>query len=86
MNQPFNEEILSAYLDGELDDAQRADVEAALERDEQLRAQFVSLQDIHESWQALPSYAAPKDTVGRLMSRIESAITDSGPAITVEKT
>ena len=27
MNQPFNEEILSAYLDGELDDAQRTAVE-----------------------------------------------------------
>lgn len=85
MNQPINEEILSAYLDGELDDAQRADVEAALEQDEQLRAQFVSLQDIHESWQALPSYAAPKDSVARLMSRIESEITDSSPTVTIQK-
>ena len=74
MNQPFNEEILSAYLDGELDDAQRAAVESALEQDEHLREQLGSLQDLHETWQALPSLVAPEDTVQRLKSQIESAL------------
>ena len=74
MNQPFNEEILSAYLDGELDDAQRAAVESALEQDEHLQEQLGSLQDLHETWQALPSLVAPEDTVQRLKSRIESAL------------
>ena len=67
MNQPFNEEILSAYLDGELDDAQRAAVESALEQDEHLREQLGSLQDLHETWQALPSLVAPEDTVQRCL-------------------
>ena len=66
MNQPFNEEILSAYLDGELDDAQRAAVESALEQYEHLREQLGFLQDLHETWQALPSLVAPKDSLQRL--------------------
>jgi len=74
MNQPFNEEILSAYLDGELDDAQRAAVESALEQDEPLREQLKSLQDLHEAWQTLPSLMAPQDTLQRLKSRIESTL------------
>ena len=74
MNQPFNEEILSAYLDGELDDAQRAAVESALEQDEPLRDQLKSLQDLHEAWQTLPSLMAPQDTLQRLKSRIESTL------------
>ncbi len=88
MNQPFNEEILSAYLDGELDDAQRAAVESALEQDEHLRKQLGSLQDLHNAWQALPSLVAPEDTVQQLKSRIESALpassqTTDSPQVTL---
>lgn len=54
-------ELLSAYLDGELTDAQRAEVQQRLETDEGARRLLAELQTISQSLRGLPRETAPRD-------------------------
>jgi len=54
----MNTETLHAYLDGELDAAERARVERALETDASLRAELRALRSVHAALGALPAIGA----------------------------
>lgn len=56
----FDDELLSAYIDGELTDAERARVEARLEQDPAARQLLAELRDMSAALRA-----APRQTLGR---------------------
>ncbi|HOF19238.1 MAG TPA: zf-HC2 domain-containing protein, partial [Phycisphaerae bacterium] len=62
---------LSAYLDGELGEAQRKRVEAALADDAKLRAELDSLRRTRELLRALPRARAPEGFVDRVLAQAE---------------
>ncbi|HAU36908.1 MAG TPA: hypothetical protein DCX07_04240 [Phycisphaerales bacterium] len=62
---------LSAYLDGELGEAQRKRVEAALADDAKLRAELDSLRRTRELLRALPRTRAPEGFVDRVLAQAE---------------
>lgn len=51
-----DDELLSAYLDGELDEAERAEVETRLQQDPQARELLSQLQTVSESVGSLPKH------------------------------
>ena len=59
MNHEFSDELLSAYLDDELSPEERADVEAALDADPELRRTCDELRALSNALQAMPATAAP---------------------------
>lgn len=61
MNQPISEELLSAYLDGELSPAERADVERSLEESPGLREHLEELAEICRAVRSLHCPCAPED-------------------------
>lgn len=64
---PIEPTELSAYLDGELSSARMLEIESALERDAELRAEFEALKSAHISWQAAARSAmfTPQITLSR---------------------
>ncbi len=64
-------EQLSAYLDGELGDKERAATEELLRMDAGARAEFDRLRETAELVRALPRASAPTSTVYDVMSTIE---------------
>lgn len=64
-------EQLSAYLDGELSDAEMRRVEAAIESNEQVQAELAQLRRVRELVGSLPSAGAPDGFVERVMARAE---------------
>jgi site-specific recombinase XerC len=64
-------ERLSAYLDGELSDAERARVEAALEQDPQLVRLLAQLRATRKLLHGLDRSQAGEDFVSRVMARVE---------------
>lgn len=74
MNQRLEQlEQLSAYLDGELTDAERAAVERLLATDPAARALLDELRRTAELVAALPRAAAPPDFVENAVARLERA-------------
>ncbi|NOS99759.1 MAG: hypothetical protein HOP29_03940 [Phycisphaerales bacterium] len=65
------DEQLSAYLDGELDDADRRRVEQALETDADARAALHRLRQTTGALKGLPRLPAPPSLVGDILSRVE---------------
>ena len=55
----FDDELLSAYLDGELTDAERATVEAELERNPEARRLLEQLRDVSRELHDLPRQSLP---------------------------
>ncbi|MGC9454583.1 MAG: anti-sigma factor family protein [Phycisphaerae bacterium] len=64
-------EQLSAYLDGELSEADARRVEAALEDDAELRSELAELRRVREMVASLPASQAPAGFVERVMARAE---------------
>ena len=65
------DEQLSAYLDGELTEAQRAEVDALLEQDASVRHRLEAMRGTVELISALPRRSAPPSLMEDVMSRLE---------------
>ena len=65
-------EQLSAYLDGELTDAERTAIEQLLERDPSARAELERLQEAASWVRDLPRRPAPANLTVDVMRRIEA--------------
>ncbi len=61
----FDDELISAFLDGELTDAERARVERALSEDANCRRTWNELQVLRENLQSLPMYEIDPDIQDR---------------------
>ena len=72
-------ELLSAYLDAEVTEAQRAEAEALLSHDADARALFDGLKRVRAMVAALPASKAPDDFTGAVMARIERESLLEGP-------
>jgi len=62
---------LSAYLDGELSEAEAAEVARAVEADKALAAELASLRRVRELVGSLPRASAPDDLAERVLDRVE---------------
>lgn len=74
MSQPtltINDDLLSAYLDGELTPAEREQVERALARSETLRAEFARLRQATRAVANLPRVSLPADFSASVLRAIE---------------
>lgn len=74
--RPQDDELLSAYLDGELGDEDRARVDRLLEAQAEYRKVYEELKSLRDSLQALPSYSLGED----FHHRVRVAIERSRPA------
>ena len=72
-------ESLSAYLDGELSDAEARDLDAALARDPDLAAEMASLRAVRDLLGRLPRASAPAGLAGRVLAQAERERLLSGP-------
>lgn len=66
----LDDELLSAFIDGELDDAERAVVEARLENDPAARQLVAELRTLRGTLQSLPRETLTEDLRGAVMSQI----------------
>jgi len=73
-------ELISAYLDGELDEAVRAEVEAHLEHDAQAGRLLSELREARAMLQDLPREQAPGGILGDVMERAARRPPDPSPA------
>ena len=74
MSQVPDEELISAYLDGEVSDAERAHVERLLADNPQSRALYDELRALGTSLQGLPRQPLEEDFVDGVISRAERAM------------
>ncbi|MBI3289174.1 MAG: zf-HC2 domain-containing protein [Elusimicrobia bacterium] len=68
MNEKISE-LLSAYLDGALSAAERADVEAQLARSEEMRLELEALRAVSSAVKGLPRAKLPSGFMARLQAR-----------------
>jgi anti-sigma factor RsiW len=73
MQPDLNESQLSAYLDGQLTDAERAAVDAALQESAELRQSLAELRQLREAFQALPRYKLGDDFADRVLAAATAA-------------
>jgi len=78
MAKTSQDELLSAYIDGELSDAQRAEVEERLAKDADARQLVSELRALKESVRSLPAYRLEEDLARRVLQRAERAILTGG--------
>lgn len=71
MNQPFDEELISAYLDDELSPEQRRDVERLLAERPEAQRLLDELRGLRESLQSLPTYKLQDDFGAAVLRRAE---------------
>lgn len=71
VNRDNLDELLSAYLDGELTETERAEVDALLKQDVSVRRRLEALQGTVELISALPRRSAPPSLMEDVMSRLE---------------
>jgi anti-sigma factor RsiW len=71
--EPLAEDLLSAYLDGECDTAERAAVEARLAHDADWRAILDDLRTVRATVRSLPWHAPPVGYVDRLPQLVRDA-------------
>jgi len=69
--QPFSDELISAYLDGELPDADRQRVQRQLEASAEHRHLLGELRDLQDSLQSLPTYQLDEGFAERVVRRAE---------------
>src|SRR5688572_18300507 len=76
MNKPFNfnDELLSAYLDGELTADEQALVERALADDAQLRQLHDDLRALRQSLQSMPRLKLGDDFTARVVRQAQKAL------------
>jgi anti-sigma factor RsiW len=70
-NDEFDDELLSAYVDGELTAAERALVEERLRADERARRLVADLRAASEAVKALPRVALGRDLAASVLAEIE---------------
>ncbi|MGY8768281.1 MAG: RseA family anti-sigma factor [Pirellulales bacterium] len=80
MSLELNSDLLSAYLDGELNDSQRQQVENALSKNLELQNQFNQLAQASSSIGSLPEQTLKCDLTDSIMRRIE----DQKPSLAVD--
>ncbi len=85
MSNEFSDELISAFLDGELSAAQQQQVEQMLVDNADYRRMFNELRGLRESLQTLPSYELDDQFAGRVLQRAERAML-TGPETTSEST
>ena len=71
MNCEQMNELLSAWLDGELSETERRQMQAHLEQCAQCRALFEQLQALHTSFSDLDEISAPEGFAQRVMEQVE---------------
>ena len=71
---PQQQELLSAYLDGETTPAERAEVESLLEKDAEAKRLLAELRAVRESVRRVPSPSLGGDFTAELLQRIESQV------------
>lgn len=71
MNQPFDEELISAYLDDELSDEERRDVERLLAERPEAQRLLDELRGLRETLQSLPAYKLQDDFGAAVLRRAE---------------
>ena len=74
MDKKFNDELISAYLDGELSRAEAADVERALEEDPKLRRMLEELSTLQHGLQTLAPHEYDRDCSDSVLRRAERAM------------
>lgn len=74
MNEPFSDELISAYLDGELTAEEQSLVEQALVENAECRQLFEELRALRGSLQSLPSHRPPSGFSQRVIRRAERAM------------
>lgn len=65
-------DVLSAYLDGELSDAERAEVEAQLERSAEWRTELAEVRAARDALRGIPSRDAPEGFWDAVFARVEA--------------
>jgi anti-sigma factor RsiW len=68
-----NDELLSAYCDGELDPASTIEFERRLADDAFLKASYIRLLALRRALRSLPQYELPNDLKGRMKSGLNLA-------------
>jgi negative regulator of sigma E activity len=74
----FDDELLSAYVDNELDAHERAAVEARLRTDERARQLLEEFRQASEAVRSLPREPAPRDLHGSVLAAIDRAAFEKG--------
>ncbi|QDU54302.1 anti-sigma factor family protein [Aeoliella mucimassa] len=69
----FDDELLSAYLDGQLTDDELREVESWLARDEAARTTLEELRSVSQEVQALPRQSVPSEWTTALAARLDEA-------------
>jgi hypothetical protein len=75
MNEPFSEELISAYLDGEITSAERVRVEQWLAASADNQRLFDDLRQMRSELQALPRPSLPHNFRDRVLAAIETRTT-----------
>src|SRR5262245_14406841 len=70
MSKPLSEELLSAYLDGELTPAEKSEVERSLEAAPKLRERLEDLAEVGQAIRSLPRPGAPSDLRRQVLAEI----------------
>ena len=76
-DSPISDEMLSAYLDGELPTKEVAEVEAALKKSEDLRTLLADLKLVRDEIRQLPRHTLSKDFASKIAAK---AVTQSNNA------
>ena len=71
MTSPFSDELITAYLDGELTDDERADVEKQMREDSELRSLCDDLQKLRHTLQAVPVVEPSAGLAQRVLRQAE---------------
>jgi hypothetical protein len=79
MNPAIEDELLSAYLDGELSDAEKADVETRLAADPTARQALDELRAVSASVNSLPRYELGEDLAQRVLRLAEQRMLTETP-------
>ncbi len=69
-------ELMSAYLDAELDDKRRAEFETLLKNDEETQREFAEMQQMLRMVAELPEVCAPPDFYEKLSKKIRKRPVD----------
>lgn len=78
MTAPGREELISAYLDDELSEAERAEVERLLAENSQMRRLHAELVALRAGIQSLPQHKLDHDISGAVLRRAEQAVLRGG--------
>ena len=78
--EPLDESLLSAYLDGELDDRERAAVDARLQESAEWRAVLDEVRGTRVALRNLPAVDAPSEFWDRVLQSDDAVVVDLATA------